>query len=140
VATAGPDPTAEALRYFEDNQVRYLGYVDDLSKLLRASRMLVVTSRQRAGTPTKALQAMAAGTPVVGMEALLGIPDGRDHVTFSLARSWEELAERAVTLLTVDDYANRVGEGGRQLALRQHDWSAVLSRYFQCVQSGARSG
>jgi glycosyltransferase involved in cell wall biosynthesis len=130
IAVAGPDATPEALEYFARHGVVHLGFVKDLSALLRSTRLLLVSSRQRAGTPTKALQAMAAGTPVVGMEALDGIPQGRDNVSFSRATSWADLADRVADILSDEDLASRLGAGGRELAGRHHAWPVVRDRYF----------
>jgi glycosyltransferase involved in cell wall biosynthesis len=140
VAVAGPDATTAALRYFGERGVTHLGFVPDLSRLLRSSRMLLVSSRQRAGTPTKALQAMAAGTPVVGMEAVGSIPNGRDHDTYSCASDWEDLAARIERLMWDSDYGARLAAGGHELVRRQHAWPVVCETYLRFTKDAAAPG
>ncbi len=130
VAMAGPTPPGWLLQLCSDNGWIHLGFVDRLPELLRSARMLVVPSAQVAGTPTKALEAMAAGTPVVGMQALDGVVNGADGVSYSRAASWEELAVRMRMVLSDDAYAKRIGHGGRALVEKEHDWPTVVTKYL----------
>jgi len=130
VALAGPRPHKWLSDQCRSHGWAHLGFVEDLPNLLRSSRMLVVPSGQLSGTPTKALEAMAAGTPVVGMQMLDGIVNGRDGVSYARASNWSELVERMNRVLSDDLYANRLAKGGRSLVKHEHDWASVVRKYF----------
>lgn len=129
VAMAGPVAPDWLIGRCRSQRIIHLGFVDDLSSLLRSSRMLVVPSDQIAGTPTKALEAMAAGTPVVGRAALDGIVNGEPGVSHLRASEWSEMVHLVDCLLHDEDLARRIGEGGRQLVEREHNWPEVVRRY-----------
>jgi glycosyltransferase involved in cell wall biosynthesis len=72
----GPERTAaetEATASGLGDRVAFLGMVPDAGTLVRAFDVLVLSSRTE-GTPIVALEAMAAGVPVVGT-AVGGVPD-----------------------------------------------------------------
>ncbi len=136
IAFAGPSPDRRLLGRLNGTTIQYLGFIDDLSSLLRSARMVLVPSDHPCGSPTKALQAMAAGTAVVGMRALDGIPRGVDHVSFSRAATPQELGERIVRLLHDEEYCTGLGRGGHRLVRGQHDWRSVIPRYFDFGEGG----
>ncbi len=136
VALAGPDAPPEVVSAVRCLRGDHLGFVEDHSTLLRSVRMLVVPSDQRSGTPTKALEAMAAGTPVVGLQALEGVPGGVNDIHYSQAGGGAELVTRIIALLDNDEYAARIGSRGRALIEHQHDWTAVMQTYLRSVGDG----
>ena len=139
IALAGPVADSSIATRIATLPATYLGFAEPLPGLLRSARLLVVPSDQQAGTPTKALQAMSAGTPVVGMRALRGIPNGRDHETYSCAATVEDFAERIVRVLSDQTYADTIARGGQDLAQRQHDWPEIIRIYLDVSTTMPRS-
>lgn len=130
-AVAGSGETATLRKRVEHLGGRCLGFVPDLSRLIRSSRMVLVPSAQRSGTPTKALQAMACGVPVVGREQLDGIPNSEDGVSVLRASDRQGFVARILAVLSNAEYGAAIGRRGRDLVARQHDWSTVLERYLE---------
>lgn len=84
-----------------ENQIHYLGYLNNPLKLIQSSRALVMTSRFE-GTPMVALEAQCLGTPVVstpvdGMKKV--VVDGYNGY---LSDKDDEIVRRLVEVLTDD--------------------------------------
>lgn len=100
---------------------------------LAAARLALVPLRIGTGTRVKALEAMAAGRPVVGTSVGLdglGLTHGRDAW---FADSPADLAAAVVRLLQDDDLSRSLAGAGRRLVEEHHDWSAIGDAYAQAV-------
>ena len=98
-----------------DNQVRFLGDVEDVSGLLAASDIGVFSSRSE-GCPNGVLECMAAGLPVAATDTA-GIRDvvGAGSAGYLAAPDdAESLAMKIVTLATDPDLRARLGAQNRQ--------------------------
>ena len=89
--------------------------------------------RQGAGIKVKAMEAMAAGIPIVstkeGAEGLDNILDGEDIL---IARGAKDFAEKAVQLLRDEELRRRIADKARQAAWERYD-SAITSRKLEQV-------
>jgi len=79
LVVAGDGPLRDQLAAMAPANVTFLGHVDDIDPLLRDASLVVVPSRVLAngrseGTPVIALEAIAAGVPVIG-SAVGGLSD-----------------------------------------------------------------
>jgi PEP-CTERM/exosortase A-associated glycosyltransferase len=88
-------------------------------------------------TPLKPLEAMALGKAVVGSDVggiheLLG--DGRVGLLFEAGNS-DDLAAALVRLLRDPDLRRRLGEAGREHALREHSWANLVHSYEQLYRA-----
>jgi len=120
----GKDPPAEVLR-LRGPAVEVTGVVDDVLPHLHSARVTVLALRAGGGTRLKALEALAAGVPVVATPFAvtgLGLRDG-EH--FLLGRSPSDLAEQAIRVLRDDALARRLSLAGRRLVEERYDWSRV---------------
>ena len=120
----GQDPPPEVLR-LRGPAVEVTGGVDDVLPHLHSARVTVLALRAGGGTRLKALEALAAGVPVVATPFAvtgLGLRDG-EHVL--LGRSPSELAEQAIRVMGDDDLARRLSLAGRRLVEARYDWSRV---------------
>lgn len=110
--------------------VRVEADVDDVRPFLERSRVAVVPLRIGSGTRLKALEAMAAGRPVVGTSiglAGLGVADGRGAM---VADRPEDFARGVVEVLRDDATGVRLVREGRQIA-EDHAWSAIAPAFVE---------
>lgn len=108
--------------------------VPDVAPYLEGARVAVVPVRIGSGTRLKALEAMAAGRPVVGttvgLEGL-GLVHDRDAL---VADTVDAQVDATVRLLRDDVTAERLAAAGRERA-RAHDWAVVGRRWVEAVLS-----
>ena len=100
---------------------------------LRRARVAVVPLRVGSGTRLKALEAMAAGRPVVGTTlglAGLGVDAGRHAL---VADEPHALAEALVVVLQDDAIAARLATEGARLARDEFSWDVIGRRYVDAV-------
>jgi glycosyltransferase involved in cell wall biosynthesis len=84
------------------------------------------------GTRLKALEAFAAGRPVVGTSiglVGLGVVDGR---TALVADDPGEFAAAVVRLLRDQDLSDALATEGRRVAVK-HDWHVLAEQYIAAV-------
>ncbi|MEY2433569.1 MAG: polysaccharide biosynthesis protein PslH [Acidimicrobiaceae bacterium] len=106
--------------------------VETVAPYLASSRVAVIPLRLGSGTRLKALEAGAAGRPVVGTTVgLAGVP-WRDGVSALIADDADSMARAIVTVLTDDAIANSLASEGRTLA-EQFDWEAIGERFSDAV-------
>lgn len=141
-----PTVSLEIVGRFPTERVRALATLDGVTVIpnvestvphLVAARAALVPLRIGSGTRLKALEAMAAGRPVVGtsigLEGL-GLVDGRDAY---ISDDPVEMAARLVELLTDDDQAQRMGAAGRRVAER-FAWDSIGDAFVDVLLGGAR--
>jgi len=86
-----------------DRRVRYHGFIQDLSSILTQMSLLVAPIRYGAGTPSKIIDAMAYGIPVlttpIGAEGISGILYDQEIIVCSLEDKdeWINSIERIVS-------------------------------------------
>jgi glycosyltransferase involved in cell wall biosynthesis len=116
----------------------------DVPALLAAADAVVLPSRFE-GLPLVALEAMAAGTPVIGM-AVVGLDEAvRDGVTGRLvpARDCEALAAALIEVLTERELARRWGANGEAWQREEFTaWrmAAETAAVYEEVMAGATAG
>jgi len=105
--------------------VRVTGAVPDVLAHLHSARAVVFPLRSGSGTRLKALEAMAAGVPVIS--TALGVQglDVRHGEDVLIGETPAELAELAARVITDDALALRLSAAGRALVERRYDWGAV---------------
>jgi glycosyltransferase involved in cell wall biosynthesis len=108
------------------------GTVEDVRPFYRFAATVVIPARIGSGTRLKALEAMAAGVPVIsttlGVEGLLVTP-GQDVV---LADSAQDFASAVVRLRAETPEWRALSEGGRRLVTERYDW-AFLARTLRSL-------
>ena len=95
-------------------EVRVLGFVPDLPKVLGDASVSVAPLRFSAGIQFKVIEAMAAGLPVVATSSVnagLGAAPGQDLL---LGDDAETIAGHVVRLLSDDVFRRNIGDAGRQ--------------------------
>jgi sugar transferase (PEP-CTERM/EpsH1 system associated) len=130
----GRNPAPALVRRLRERGVEFTGTVDDPRPYLAQAALVVVPLRIGGGTRLKILEAWAMGKPVlattIGAEGL-PVTDGEN---VALADTPDHLAERATTLLSDPQTAERLGTSGRQTAEEQFAWKRVTSRLLQAYE------
>jgi glycosyltransferase involved in cell wall biosynthesis len=138
VATAtvdivGAKPPSEVLALDRLDGVNVHPDVPDIRPYLEAARVAVVPLQIGSGTRLKALEALAAGRPVVGttigLEGL-GLVDGRDVLVADEASTF---AEQTVRLLGDDALAESLAQAGRRLVEECYSWEKIGKRFCDIV-------
>lgn len=111
-------------------RVHFLGEIDDVAGLLRASDLFVFPSR-REGMPNAVLEAMATGLPVVlcpfaGLSHELGEPERHHRLVPHDAGA---LADAVDALLAAPEQARALGREARAWVEKTMDLEVTLDRY-----------
>lgn len=123
----GRDPVAEVAALAGDN-VEVVASPPSVLPYLQRARVALVPIRIGSGTRLKALEAMAAGRPVVG--TAIGLA-GIDLIDGEHALVRDAAADTAVAvtqLLRDDELAERVAARGRRLVEDHYGWTAIGHR------------
>ena len=114
VVLAGRRPVSSVSALADDEGVSLLADVADMVPVVSSARVAIVPLRVGSGTRLKALEALAAGRPVVGTTiglAGLGLTHGVNAVVADDAPGF---ADAVVRLLLDDHFARSLAEAGRQ--------------------------
>ena len=117
------------------HRVHFLGWHPAVPQLMRASQLLVLTSRWE-GLPNAVLEAMASGIPVLaakthGVTELLG--DDPEQVFQQ--EDVDGFTHRVLHLLSHPQEAQRLGQKNRARALRQFSLEQMIDAYAQLYRS-----
>jgi len=132
VVLAGRDP-APAVRALAGPGIEITGALEagELRRRQAAAWVYVVPVRMGGGVRFKALEAMAAGVPLVATSlgaAGTGAVDG-EHAL--IADGAEALAKAIVRLLQRPDERARLAASARALAVARHDWQRIAPRLLE---------
>lgn len=140
---AGEGPEAEALRAQVERlglegRVRLLGFRPDVPRLLRAADMLCHPSR-REGAPNAVREAMVAGLPVVATAAS-GTPElmvEGETGLLSPVGDAGALSRNLARVLADGSLRRRMGEAGRERALREFSEDLCAERWLEVLSEAA---
>ena len=106
-----------------EGRVTITGYVDDLHPYLADARVAVCPMRIGVGIQNKALEAMAAGLPVVATPLVSrALNSAVLAEALRVAADAETFAHHCIDLLDDSDTAQRAGQAGREFVLSQYRW------------------
>jgi glycosyltransferase involved in cell wall biosynthesis len=131
----GMAPTPEVRRLCEAPGVALHADVDSTQPFLEAARLAVVPVRVGTGSRLKALEAMAAGRPVVGTTIGLGglaVVPGRDVLVADDAAAFAAEIHR---LLEPGPEASALGRRGRALVEAEYSWQQLGRRYVESIEA-----
>jgi glycosyltransferase involved in cell wall biosynthesis len=126
-----PFPTVRALDGREG--IRVVADVPQIEPYLKAARVAIVPLRIGSGTRLKALDAMAAGRPVVGTSIGLEGLEVTHGKHALILDDPADFAAAVVRLIRDDDYAARLVRAGRLFVEAEHDWVVIGRRYADHV-------
>jgi glycosyltransferase involved in cell wall biosynthesis len=137
----GRAPVDEVRRLASKAGVSVHADVPSMVKYFESARVVVVPLRVGTGTRLKALEAMAAGRPVVGTSVGLqgiGVADGLHART---ADDAERFAAAVIETLRYEELATALGEAGRAHVERRFGWGRIGSLFVamasELVESAA---
>lgn len=124
----GQDPPAEIRKLSRDSQVVVTGFVPDVRPYLYLGKVFVVFVRLGGGFRGKALEALAAGLPLVSNSLGAQGIGGRDGEDLLIADQAKEFAERVVCLLRDEKLAKKLSINGRKLVVQKFSWQKGVER------------
>jgi glycosyltransferase involved in cell wall biosynthesis len=131
---AGREPVSEVRRLARLPGVEVHPDVPSMTCYFESARAVVVPLRVGTGTRIKALEAMAAGRPVIGTSvglAGVGIEDG---VQARVVDDAEAFAEAVAGVLRSDELAGRLGQAGRRHVETHFGWDRIGRRFVDTVR------
>lgn len=112
---------------WSDPRIKWLGFVPDLTVEQQASAVFLAALRE-GGLQPKVLEALAAGLPLVSTsQGVSGLALTKE-VEYACADTTDGLAEALIQVLNQPKASRRMGEAGRNYAVRHHDRSAVAQQ------------
>ncbi len=139
IVGTGPDETrlrSQTRELNVEERVHFLGWRDDVPRLMAASSLLVLASRWE-GMPNVVLEAMAAALPVVatnthGVRELLGADDNRQTVEFGDS---DTLIDRLSLFGRDNELAVRIGAANRSRAAACFSLEGMVAEYESLYES-----
>ncbi len=130
---AGRSPVDEVLDLGRLPGVSIHADVPSMVPYFESARLVVVPLRVGTGTRLKALEAMAAGRPVVGTRIGLDGIGAVDGTGARVADDPEAFASAVVETLTRDDVAHSLAKSGRAHVERHFGWDRIGSQFVAMV-------
>jgi glycosyltransferase involved in cell wall biosynthesis len=131
----GARPPAEVVALGDGAGVSVHADVPDVAPFLERARAAVVPLRIGSGSRLKALEAMAAGRPIVGTTIGLGgldLQTGRDAL---IADEPTALAGAVVRVLRDGELAGRLAAQGRALVQDRYSWTRIAGDYVGLLEA-----
>lgn len=133
LVAAGKDPARELYRLNSRN-LHLTGWVEDLRKYYRQSRIFVAPMQIGIGMQNKILEAMSMGMPVITSTLANNAIGAKHGKEIWIADTPAKVAEAISYLLTNTELALQLGQNARELMLRRYSWAEQnkqLNRYLE---------
>lgn len=102
--------------------------LDELPDFLAAADIAVVPRPESAGIPTKLLNYMAAGKPIVSFKRSATILEDRQTAILVEPATGEKLAEGILSLLSDGALARRLGTNVKNFVIGRFDWPSIAKQ------------
>jgi glycosyltransferase involved in cell wall biosynthesis len=116
------------------------GPLPSLVPEVMAADAVVVPLRRGSGTKIKVLEAMAAGTPVVGTAIAAEGLEVEDGVHYLHGETPAELAAACVRLVREPELAERIRTNAFELMQREYSWDGIGERFATQLQAAGLLG
>lgn len=125
-------------RYVQNGSIRYLGYQEDIRKILEESHCLVLPSLSGEGIPNSVLEANAMGRPCI-VSDLYGCTKIIEHEVNGLvfkAGSFDDYLKQLIYFIELDQNKRiEMGLKGRKIVEKQFSRSQVNDDYIRIIES-----
>lgn len=140
VGKIGPDARKLKEEYSTFPEVRFKGYVPNLSDVYSICGIAIAPIDQNCGIVNKVIEAMAAGLAVVGFEnTFAGIPQGKAGVHFVRAMDYENMGHEIVKLLGDQTRCRAIKMAAQELAQSCYSWTSRGDLYGQMYSRAAEA-
>lgn len=140
VGKIGPDAGKLMEEYSRFPEVKFTGYIPDLSDVYGMGGIAIAPIDQNCGIVNKVIEAMAAGLAVVGFEnTFSGIPQGKPGVHFLQVMDYDGMGHEIVKLLGNETRCNEIKVAAQELARSYYSWSSRGDLYGQMYTNAMES-
>jgi glycosyltransferase involved in cell wall biosynthesis len=133
----GARPPPDVLALGNSDGVAVHADVPDVVPFLERARVAVVPLRIGSGSRLKALEAMAAGRPVVGTAIGVGGLEARPGRDLIVAVDAGAFADQVARCLADRELAMRLGRQGRALVEERYCWDRIGAEYAALLERRA---
>jgi sugar transferase (PEP-CTERM/EpsH1 system associated) len=136
----GRSPAPEIVALAKETGVSLHADVESVLPFLRRATAAVLPFRIARGIQNKALEALAAGLPVVASEETAKGLDGLAGRHYLVGDGPDAIAREVVLLLRSPARREALAREGRALVESRYAWPAILERFVALVEETARRG
>ncbi|NWF75244.1 MAG: glycosyltransferase family 4 protein [Nitrospirae bacterium] len=131
----GDGPEKEKVLSYLDDNISYIGTVNNVDEYLRASDMLVLPTLSE-GMSNVILEAMATGLPVISTNVSSNpeiIEDGIDGILLEVEDK-KGLQEKIIKLILNETFAQKIGQNARKKILQQFSIEHIAEKYREIFE------
>ncbi|HIK31117.1 MAG TPA: glycosyltransferase [Oscillatoriales cyanobacterium M59_W2019_021] len=136
LALVGANPVAEVTQLGQLPGVTVTGRVPSMVEYLQQATVCVLSMRIGYGIKNKTLEAMAAGTPVVGSDRALEGLAVESPLRALRANTVEEYVEAISRLLENPQLRSQLSQNGRSFVESEYTWERAGRQYEEAVSIG----
>jgi glycosyltransferase involved in cell wall biosynthesis len=132
----GDGPEKEKILSGLDDNIFYIGTVNNVEEYLRASDMLVLPTLSE-GMSNVILEAMATGIPVISTNVSSNpeiIDDGIDGILLAVEDK-EGLKEKIIKIMLNEAFAQNIGQNARKKILEQFSIESIAAKYKELFEN-----
>jgi glycosyltransferase involved in cell wall biosynthesis len=144
VSFVGTRPTRTIRALARPGLINVTGFVPSVYKFVSGATVAFAPMRSGSGTQFKVLEAMSAGTPVIGTSlafAGLAVTDGLHALT---ADSAQDFAGRVIEVMSNPSRYRPMAEAARRLVEERYDWAvtvrALENAYAEAIEIRQSAG
>jgi len=124
----GRDPPKKIKQLSQKDDIRVLGFVEDIRPYVAKASLFIVPIRVGGGTRVKILDAMAMGKAIISTSiGCEGIEVSPGH-NIIIADKPEDFAMEILRLLKDQELAAKIGKAARVKAVQKYDWKVIGSK------------
>ncbi|HYE76197.1 MAG TPA: glycosyltransferase, partial [Blastocatellia bacterium] len=131
----GPDPTREIRRLGKRDGIVVTGTVEDVRPYLNAATVCIIPTAHSDSTEHKALEAMAAGCPIVTTPEVAERLQAQDTRHLLVARDANEFAASVELLIADSRLREEIAGRARTLVMNEHDWQSLVKEFADLIES-----
>lgn len=134
VRIAGASPTKEVLK-LASNQVEVTGFVEDIKKAYKSSKIFLAPMFLGTGLQNKLLEAMALGIPCITTHLAnnaLGATPGKE---ISIANDEKEFIQAIKELIDNPELRNQLGKNAQHFIQQKYQWDNLTKQLVDLINN-----